>query len=90
MYDVKMSNAASNAPTRHQALSFTDGTIAVLAGNSYFLVHKGFLARHSQPLASAIKAQSSCRRLLEGRPVLNLPDTADDMYHFLVALYDGM
>ena len=81
--------ASPQPPTRHPQFSFTDGTIAVLAENRYFLVHKGFLARHSPRLALAIKERHN-KSLLEGRPVLKVQDTPDDIYQFLVALYDGM
>ena len=81
-----------NPPTRHPDLCFNDGNLAVLADAGYFLVHRGFLCRHSAPLASAIEGLEGKQTLqcLEGRPVLELFEPLDDVYHFLIALYDGM
>src|SRR5579859_271407 len=36
---------------RRPSISFEDGNLAVLAGRSYFLVHRGFLSRQSVYLA---------------------------------------
>jgi hypothetical protein len=39
---------------RRPSLSFEDGNVAILAGNFYFLVHRGFLSRQSEYLAELI------------------------------------
>jgi hypothetical protein len=78
-------------PSRHPDLCFKDGNLAVLTGGHYFLVHQGLLCRHSDPLAATIKAlEEKQDRFLEGRVVLELPDASNDVYYFLLALYDGM
>jgi hypothetical protein len=79
-------------PVRHPRLSFNDGNLAILTGSTYFLVHRGFTARHSRILATAIE-QSTRQHpdvLLEGHPVLFAQEESNDMYQFLLALYDGM
>ncbi|KAJ7218100.1 hypothetical protein GGX14DRAFT_517591 [Mycena pura] len=76
-------------PTRHPDLSFADGNIAILTSSVYFLVHNGLLCRHSVPLQQAAKAMDQ-RIKLEGRPVLSLHDSPQDMLYFLCALYDGL
>jgi hypothetical protein len=76
---------------RRPSLSFEDGNVAVLAGKYYFLVHQGFLARHSEHLANLIR--DNCSRptmTLEGRPVLHLPDSPDDISLLLHSMYDGL
>ncbi|KAI0268620.1 hypothetical protein BC834DRAFT_820707 [Gloeopeniophorella convolvens] len=76
---------------RRPSLFFEDGNIAILAGKSYFLVHRGFLSRHSGYLAGLIKDASSCPPMtLEGRPVLHLPDSPDDVSLLLHSMYDGL
>jgi len=76
---------------RRPSLSFEDGNVAVLAGNFYFLVHRGFLSRQSEYLAELIKANCSCpTMMLEGRPVLHLPDSPDDISLLLHSMYDGL
>ncbi|KAF9501660.1 hypothetical protein BDN71DRAFT_1426204 [Pleurotus eryngii] len=73
---------------RHPTLNFEDGNLAILAGEFYFLVHQGLISRHSAPLAAAILELSTDR--LEGRPVLRVSESSEDMLHFLTALYDGV
>jgi hypothetical protein len=79
------------SPSRHPDLCFNDGNLAVLTGSHYFLVHQGLLCRHSAPLAAIVKTlEGKQARFLEGRVVLELPDASNDVYYFLLALYDGM
>jgi hypothetical protein len=81
----------SSAPSRHPDLCFNDGNLAVLTGGNYFLVHKGLLCRHSGPLSHTIETlESGQSRFIEGRGVLELPETPTEVYYFLLALYDGM
>lgn len=78
-------------PSRHPDLCFNDGNLAVLASGHYFLVHQGLLCRHSAPLAAIVKTlEGKQTRFLEGRVVLELPDASNDVFYFLLALYDGM
>jgi len=76
---------------RRLSLSFEDGNVAILAGNSYFLVHRGFLSRQSEYLAELTKDIHACPTMtLEGRPVLPLPDSPDDISLLLHSMYDGL
>jgi len=78
-------------PSRHPGLSFDDGNIALLTGSVYFVVHQGVLARHSEILKKAIEALKSTQvHLLEDLPVLSVQESPQDMFQFLLALYDGM
>ena len=78
-------------PSRHTDLCFNDGNLAVFAGQTYFLVHRGLLCRHSTPLSRMIETLESHQpRYIEGRLVLELSEPSNDVYHFLLALYDGM
>jgi hypothetical protein len=79
------------APSRHPDLCFSDGNIAILAGGCYFLVHEGFICRHSQVLDKLAKRlEQSQSILVEGRKVLQLDDSPEAIVNFLHALYDGM
>jgi hypothetical protein len=73
----------------HLDLCFEDGSLAVLTGRYYFLVHEGLLRRHSQVLDDLIKTIDRSK-LLNGRPILVLEGCPQDMANFLQALYDGM
>jgi hypothetical protein len=76
---------------RRPSLSFEDGNVAILAGKSYFLVHRGFLSRQSEYLAGLTKDNYSCpTMMLEGRPVLHLSDSPDDISLLLHSMYDGL
>ncbi|PSS37870.1 hypothetical protein PHLCEN_2v338 [Hermanssonia centrifuga] len=75
-------------PSRHPDLSFPDGNVVLLTGHQYFVVHQGLLFRHSSVLKEMSDELSSIDvQYLEGRPVLQLPHTPDDMYYFLRVLY---
>ena len=80
----------SSGPQRCLNLSFEDGNIAVLAGKSYFLVHRGFLSRQSEYLAELTNDYSRSTMTLEGRPVLHLSDSPDDISLLLHSMYDGL
>ncbi|KAG5638637.1 hypothetical protein H0H81_011356 [Sphagnurus paluster] len=84
-------NPHSESLSRHPDLCFSDGNLAVLTGAHYFLVHQGLIRRHSAPLARVIDAlEGTQTRFLEGRVVLELAEPSDDVYYFLLALYDGI
>ncbi|KAJ7072359.1 hypothetical protein C8F01DRAFT_1243411 [Mycena amicta] len=67
------------APTRHSDLCFVDGNIAILTGQVYFIFLSSKRTKSLDP-----------RVQLEGRPVLALQDTPQEMAFFLSALYDGV
>ena len=76
---------------RRPSISFEDGNLAVLAGKSYFLVHRGFLSRQSEYLAELSRdTYSRPTMTLEGRPVLHLADSPDDISLLLHSMYDGL
>ncbi|KAF5393199.1 hypothetical protein D9757_000531 [Collybiopsis confluens] len=76
---------------RHPTFSFSDGNLALLAQNFYFLVHQGLVCRHSPVLRAAVDAiQSTSALYLEDRPVIQLQDSSEDILCFLLALYDGI
>jgi len=78
---------------RHPDIWFSDGNIALVAGDFYFTVHQGVLCRHSELLAEFIKklkAEISQPRLIDGHLVLVLNDQPKDLARFLLALYDGV
>lgn len=80
---------AFEVPSRHPNLCFSDGSIAILCGHQYFLVHQSLLALHSPALKQLMDTAFSdnARHLIEGRPTLRLPHTPQDMLIFLRALY---
>ena len=81
------------APSRHPDIWFSDGNIALVAGDFYFTVHQGVLCRHSELFAELIKkvkVEDSQTRLIDGHIVLVLKDQPKDLARFLIALYDGV
>lgn len=81
------------APGRHPDIWFSDGNIALVAGDFYFTVHQGVLCRHSElfaELIKKIKVEDSQTRLIDGHLVLVLNDQPKDLARFLIALYDGV
>ena len=80
-------------PSRHPDIWFSDGNIALVAGDFYFSVHQGVLCRHSEHFAELIKkikVEDSQTRLIDGHLVLVLNDQPKDLARFLIALYDGV
>ncbi|EPQ57434.1 hypothetical protein GLOTRDRAFT_39275 [Gloeophyllum trabeum ATCC 11539] len=79
-------------PLRHPSLSFDDGNIAILCGTYYFIVHQGLLCRHSEVLEHLVRRLLNEEHVgvIEGRPVLNLDDAAEDLAYFVEAIYDGL
>ena len=81
------------APIRHPDIWFSDGNIALVAGDFYFSVHQGVLCRHSEPFAELIKKikmEDSQTRLIDGHLVLVINDQPKDLARLLIALYDGV
>lgn len=98
-YENRIARPGTPSPTavyssdvqRRSSLSFEDGNVAILAGKSYFLVHRGFLSRQSEYLAELTKdLHARPTMTLEGRPVLHLPDSPDDISLLLHSMYDGL
>ncbi|KAH8083801.1 hypothetical protein BXZ70DRAFT_900556 [Cristinia sonorae] len=82
------SSPADKILSRHPDLCFNDGNIAILAGDVYFIVHRGPLGRHSPVLKSHIEALSATNpRCIEGLPTLVVPYGHEDMSYFLRTLY---
>ncbi|KAI0655962.1 hypothetical protein C8Q70DRAFT_1057159 [Cubamyces menziesii] len=75
-------------PVRHPDLCFEDGNLAIVTRKQYFVVHRGLLCRHSNILAKQIAAMDTAGAdTLEGRLAMPLEDDAQDIAHFLGALY---
>ena len=80
----------AGAPVYHRhPLSFEDGNLALLAQDRYFIVHRGFLCRHSQVLQTVFSIPTDTRKLLN-RPVVEVDEKWADLGCFLSALYDGV
>ncbi|KAK2464318.1 hypothetical protein APHAL10511_003775 [Amanita phalloides] len=68
--------------------AFPDASLVLRAAPAVFLVHRGFLERHSPVLAHAISFTPTTA-FFRGLPVLDLQDSPQDLAAFLLALYDG-
>ncbi|KAJ2922495.1 hypothetical protein H1R20_g14597, partial [Candolleomyces eurysporus] len=98
-FSTNQSDAASNGedasmkastPVYHRhPLSFEDGNLALLAQDRYFIVHQGFLCRHSQVLQALFTNPTNTRKLLN-RPAVEVDEKWADLGCFLSALYDGV
>ncbi|KAI0686373.1 hypothetical protein BC835DRAFT_1380071 [Cytidiella melzeri] len=76
-------------PIRHPELCFVDGSVAILCGRQYFLVHLSLLSLHSTILKRMVEAafKDDTSQRIEGRPALVLPHMPGEMYIFLKAIY---
>ncbi|KAJ7689829.1 hypothetical protein B0H17DRAFT_1011892 [Mycena rosella] len=69
-------------------LWFEDGNIILQAGNSQFRVYRGILAARSPIFQDMLSfPQPAESELLEGCPLVHLPDDETKVTHFLKAVY---
>ncbi|KAJ7910698.1 hypothetical protein B0H13DRAFT_2329084 [Mycena leptocephala] len=76
-------------PQRAQELWFEDGNIVIQAGNSLYCVFRGILATHSSVFKDMLSfPQPPDSELMEGCPLVGLPDSDREVTPFLKALFD--
>lgn len=76
-------------PQRVQELWFEDGNIVIQAGNSLYRVYRGVLATHSSVFKDMLSfPQPPDSELVEGCPIVRLPDSDREVTPFLKALFD--
>ncbi|OAX37638.1 hypothetical protein K503DRAFT_771291 [Rhizopogon vinicolor AM-OR11-026] len=70
---------------------FPDGNIVLIADCAAFKVHRGQLERHSDVFHDLFSIpQPPDESLVDGSPWVELYDRPSDLYHLLIALYDGL
>lgn len=70
---------------------FSDGNIVLIADSAAFKVHHGQLERHSEVFRDLFSVpQPVDQNLIDGCPSVELHDRPTDLYHLLIALYDGI
>lgn len=73
----------------HPDLWFNDGSIVLKVQTTLFKVHRSTLASHSTVFADMLGIpQPAQLEMMEGCPVVGLPDDAEDMARLLKAIYD--
>jgi len=83
-------DAPPNGPHRPSELWFEDGNLIIQAGNSQFRVYRGVLAARSSVFQDMLAfPQPSDSELVEGCPLVHLPDTAGEVTVFLKAIFDS-
>ena len=90
--------------SRHKDLWFSDGSVVLRAEQTLFRVHMSQLSRHSAFFRDLFSLPQPPKlgdgnddddddgelpAVVEGCPVLRLHDSAEDLGHLLMALYDG-
>lgn len=82
---------AKQLPKRYEQLWFEDGNVMIIAEDTAFRLHRGILSRHSEVFRDmfSIPQPQGDAEIMEGVPVVHLPDSLHDLAHFLCALYDG-
>jgi hypothetical protein len=88
------SNVASTSSTAglHKVhdLWFEDGTLVLKAGKSLFKIYRGLLSRRSVVFSDmfSFPPPPEGNEMLEGCPVVETYDSAQDMKYFLKAVFD--
>jgi hypothetical protein len=76
---------------RCEDLYFKDGNIILVAEGICFRVHSGQLTRHSDVFRGMISIPQPVDALaIDGCPIVELHDTAQELAYMLKALYDGL
>ena len=83
-------------PKPHSRFSFKDGNIVLIAEDTYFRVHESLLSRDSEVFRDMISlvdpqvtASSDVPQRIEGCPVVQLTDSAQEISSILSLLYNG-
>ena len=80
----------SNSIQLHPEMSFEDGSIAIIAGNTAFKVHRSVLSRKSALFKDLLSLpQPETEEKFEGLPVVRLLDPPEDITTLLDAIYNG-
>ncbi|KAJ7500446.1 hypothetical protein B0H11DRAFT_2275722 [Mycena galericulata] len=83
-------DAEPNVPQRIPELWFDDGNIVIQAGNNQFRVYRGILAARSSVFQDMFSfPQPADSELVDGCPLVRLPDLASDVTMFLRAIFDS-
>ncbi|KAJ7612137.1 hypothetical protein FB45DRAFT_843428 [Roridomyces roridus] len=78
-----------DTPRRIPGLWFDDGNIVIQAGNSQFRVHRGILAARSPVFKDMLSfPQPLDSELVDGCPLVRLPDVEAEVAVFLRAIFD--
>ena len=78
---------------KNDELWMEDGNIVLIAETTSFCVHRGVLSGYSvvfKDLFSIPQPPQAEAEMIEGLPVVHLPDAAEDLANFLDLLYFGI
>ncbi|KAL4246536.1 hypothetical protein ABKN59_009966 [Abortiporus biennis] len=95
--DYSKDPASNQSPgegiTKCEEFWFDDGNIVLVARNTSFRVHKGFLRRQSPVFNDILNLPQSPDETsgaqIEACPIVQLSDSREDIHHMLSVLYDG-
>ena len=77
--------------TRHSDLWFDDGSIVLCVEKTLFRVHRTTLCTHSEIFSDMFSLPRSLdEHMVEGCPLVLLPDRACDVEHLLKAMYNPL
>ena len=79
-------------PRKRSEYWFQDGNVVLQAEDTLFRIHRSIISRQSQifeDMFSMPQVPSQEDELIEGCPVVQLSDTAEDMGNIISLLYDS-
>lgn len=84
-----MEDKADSALKTCKDLWYKDGSVVLRAETTLFCVYSGLLSQYSPIFRSLFDVPQPLEQdQYEGRPLVHLPDSSKDLYHFLKALHD--
>ena len=82
-------NTSPSTEWHHPNLWFKDGSIVIRAQETLFKAYQGLLTSHSPVFSSMFSIPQPCdQEIIEGCPVVDVPDNANDFTRLLRAIYE--
>lgn len=87
--DLQRKVASCSISGHDSELWYHDGSVVLEAEGTYFKVYSGILAKSSPVFQDmfAFPQRPDCE-MYDGCPLVHMPDTAQDLRHFLKAMHD--
>lgn len=75
---------------RYPPLWYEDGNVVLAVEGRLFRVHRSILSQRSAVFRDMFElAQATSTDIIEGCPIVHMPDSAHDLTYFITALYSG-
>ena len=82
---------SSRERTRHAELWYEDGSVVLATEDTYFCVHRSVMSKHCIVWRDMFAMpQPETQEEYDGKPLIWMTDSTEDLVHFLHTLYDQL